>query len=92
MIRFAAWLACEGAGRRLRRAVRYEPRVVAGIPGAVPTLSESELEHTVRHLIRAAVAVAMFLAMMLSSIAAAAAAEETDAVFTPPKALLPVAG
>ena len=84
MIRFAARLACEGAVRRLRRAVRCEPRVIAGIPGAVPTLSESELEHMVRHLIQAAVALATFLAMLVSSIAVAAA-EETDAVFTPPK-------
>ena len=38
----------------------------------------------IRHLIQAAVAVATFLAMLVSSIAVAAA-EETDAVFTPPK-------
>ena len=84
MLRLAAGLVCEGAGRRLRRTVRGEPRVVAGIPGAVPPLSEIGLDHMVRHLIQAGVAVATFLAMMVSSIAVAAA-EETDAVFTPPK-------
>ena len=38
----------------------------------------------VRHLIQGAVALATFLAMLVSSIAVAAA-EDTDAVFTPPK-------